>query len=167
MASSTFPRGFRGFGIMGVMAFNTGTHWVVGNGIDLWKPSRPGWIVGMTGGAKFSAPWRGGFYLEIPDVFLGRTVTCLTGETEMVSLTLLAGFFHMAVRADPGSGKCDLPGYFPLDGRLLMKVDVCQGSGEQMEEGGYGHGQYGYDNGKSYYGIRKVSPVIFHLIPIV
>ncbi len=162
MARSAFPRGFKGFGIMGVMALDTGTHWIVGNGIDLWEPSRPGWIVGMTEGAEFSAPRRPGFDLEIPDVFLGRTVTCLAGESEVVSLALLAGFFHMAVRANAGSGKCDLPGYFPLDRRLLMKVDVCQGSGEQLEEGDYGYGYYCCDNGKSYDGIRNVSPGMFH-----
>lgn len=130
---------------MGVMALNTGTHGVVGNGIDLWEPSRPGWIVGMTGGAEFSAPRRPGFHLEIPDVFLGRTVTCLAGETEVVSLTLLAGFFHMAVRANAGSGKYDLPGYFLLDRRLPMKFDVCQGSREQMEEADYGCGKNSCD----------------------
>jgi hypothetical protein len=118
---------------MRVMARDARIHGVVSDRIDLWKPARPGRIVGVADGAK--SPFSGcrRLDLEVLNVLLSRSVAGCAKQCGVIPGDRLAVLFIVAVGTQSGTRKADFFCEFPLNRGLLVEFPIRQRSRKKKE----------------------------------
>jgi hypothetical protein len=108
MAGVTLLRGLRGFGVMRIVARDTGFEGIVRGGDNLWEPCGPGRKEFMTQRAVTPLAW--GWKLDRDGILrmgCSRTVTDLTGDAFVISLAFYFHDIRMAIGARHLTGILD------------------------------------------------------------